>query len=84
MGLIDANKSLMFCSRPKIYRSASNEEGIITTFLDIFVQGAEIVDILPAANQNSLTPTRLQLNGMYKITASVEEIEEIINPNLIY
>lgn len=83
-GLIDANKSLMFCTRPKIYKAASNEDGIMTTFLDIFVQGVEIVNILSTSESNSLTPGSLQLDGLYKITASVEEIEEIPNPNLVY
>ncbi len=46
-GIIDANKSLMFCSRPKIYKSNENNEGIFTAFIDIFVKGAEIINIFP-------------------------------------
>jgi hypothetical protein len=71
-GLIDGNKSLMFCSRPKIYKSTTTESGIIMTFLDIFVKGAEIINIFPQANDGSIEADNLQLEGLYRITASVE------------
>jgi hypothetical protein len=72
VGLIDANKSLMFCSRPKIYRSNSNSEGILTAFIDIFVKGAEIISIFPQTGQDPVNSGNFQLDGLYKITASVE------------
>ena len=47
-GYIESNKSLLFCSSPKIYHSSSSEKsGVLTAFIDIFVQGAEIINFLP-------------------------------------
>jgi hypothetical protein len=82
--LIDANKSLLFCTQSKIYKADSNQDGILTPFIDIFVQGIEIVNFLQPGDTNSLTNNGFQLNGLYKITASVEEITEISNPSLVY
>lgn len=72
VSLVDANKSIMFCSRPKIYKSNQKDDGVFSAFIDIFVKGAEIINIFPQSGSNLADPGSFQLNGLYKITASVE------------
>jgi len=47
ISLVDANKNLMFCNRPMIYKSNPNNDGVFSSFIDIFVKGAEIMSIFP-------------------------------------
>jgi hypothetical protein len=63
----------MFCNMPKIYKSnPNNNEGVFSSFIDIFVKGAEIMTIFPQSYQTHLPNSgNFQLDGLYKITASV-------------